>query len=479
MSSEIHVTVPGATEALGFEDTVRLGRAQSNGIVVDHEYVSGEHLELRRTGDDWEVVDIGSTNGTFIDGERITRSSLGAHTAIRLGHPGGPELVVTIPALETGSEATLVVPKGELVSRYLGEEDPEDMSERTRVLRATLQEHREQETRVWSKRMRQMRYVVIALLLFAGGAAGLAWWQGRRVEAQRQAAAELFYTIKGLELDLRRLEATAGPDPSARERQERLEAQYEDLLTTLGIYSDGTPEEVQLIYRTVHRLGESEVTVPREFVDEVLRYISEWNPADLEASLERATAGDYGPTVADILLENGLPREFFYLALQESKLDPEAIGPSTRYGVPKGMWQLIPSTAEAYGLRLGPLQGERQVDPADERHDVARATAAAASYLADIYETDAQASGLLVMAAYNMGEPRLLSMVRSMPESPAERNFWSLIENHGDQIPTETYNYVYRIVSAAVIGQNPELFGFDFEPPFGGAPTVSADDSEN
>lgn len=477
MSHEIHVVVPGGAEKLRFEEAVRLGRAETNGIVVDHEYVSGVHLELRPTADGWEVVDSGSTNGTFINGERITRAVLGAHNAIRLGHPAGPELVVMVQGLE--ADTTLVVPKGELVSRYLGEDDPEDMSERTRVLRATLQEHKEQETRVWLKRTRQMRIVVIALLLFGGGAAGLAWWQGRRVEAQRLAAAELFYTIKGLELDLRRLEAASGPDPSLRERQERLEAQYEDLMTTLGIYSDGTPEEVQLIYRTVHRLGESEVTVPREFVDEVLRYIGEWNPADLEASLQRATANDFGPTVADILLDNGLPREFFYLALQESKLDPEAIGPSTRYGVPKGMWQLIPSTAEAYGLRLGPLQGERQVDPADERHDVAKATAAAARYLSDIYETDAQASGLLVMAAYNLGEPRLLSMVRSLPESPSERNFWTLIETHGEEIPTETYNYVYRIVSAAVIGQDPELFGFDFDPPFTGTATGSADDNEN
>jgi hypothetical protein len=479
MSNEIHVLVSGVTGTLRFQDTVRLGRAETNEIVVDDDYVSGTHLELRRTAEGWEAIDLGSTNGTFMDGRRVDRTDLGAHTAIRLGHPAGPELVVMIPGLEAESEATLVVPAGELVSRYIGEAEPEDMSERTRVVRATLQAHKDQEARVWLKRTRQMRIVVVVLLLFGGGAAGLAWLQGRRVQAQRRAAAELFYTMKSLELDLRRLEAATGPDPAVRERQQRLEAQYEDLLTTLGIYSDRTPEEVQLIYRTVHRLGESEVTVPREFVDEVLRYIGDWKAADLEAGLGRAAAGDMAPTVGEILLEHGLPREFLFLALQESKLDPDAIGPSTRYGVPKGMWQMIPATAEAYGLRLGPLQGERQVDPADERHDVAKATAAAARYLADIYETDAQASGLLVMAAYNLGEPRLLGMVRSMPESPRERNFWALIENHGDQIPKETYDYVYRIISAAVIGQDPELFGFTFDPAFGDVPVPAAADTGN
>ena len=72
------------------------------------------------------------------------------------------------------------------------------------------------------------------------------------------------------------------------------------------------------------------------------------------------------------------------------------------------------------------------------------------------------------MAAYNLGEPRLLRLLRSMPESPSERNFWALLEQHRDEIPAETYDYVYRITAAAVIGANPQLFGFDFAPPLAG-----------
>jgi len=242
------------------------------------------------------------------------------------------------------------------------------------------------------------------------------------------------------------------------------------LVQTLGIYSDRTPEDVKLIYRTVHRLGESEATVPRGFVDEVLKFIRQWKSADLEASLARANTQGLGARMSGILLTHNLPREFFYLALQESKLDTRAIGPSTRFGVPKGLWQLIPPTAEAYGLRLGPLQGERKFDPSDDRHDVTKATTAAARYLEDIYTTDAQASGLLVMASYNMGETRLRSLIRTLPESPADRNFWALLEKHRKDIPTETYNYVFRVVSAAVIGANPRLFGFDFDPPLGSLP---------
>jgi hypothetical protein len=471
VSEEIQIEIPGEVEPRVFSDIVRLGRAVDNELAIDDEFVSSAHLEFRPTESGWELVDLGSRNGTFVDGERIRSRTLQHETLVRLGHPGGLELRVTVPGLAPdpglapARDQTSVVPAPVLVDRYIGKSAPKDMSERTRVLRAALHEHEKKQTRRWMNRTRHLRIAVGVLLAVSLGVGALATVQASRVRAQREAATSLFHTIKELELDIRRLEAVAGPDPSVRERQERLEAQYQDLLTTLGIYSDRTPDKVQLIYRTVHRLGESEATVPREFIDEVLRYVDGWTEADLQAGLSRADAQELGPLVARILLEHNLPREFFYLALQESKLDAEAIGPSTRYGVPKGLWQMIPSTAEAYGLQLGPLQGERQVDPADERHDVAKATEAAARYLSDIYETDAQASGLLVMAAYNLGEPRLLRLLRSLPESPSERNFWALLEQHRDEIPAETYDYVYRITAAAVIGADPQLFGFDFAPP--------------
>jgi len=102
-------------------------------------------------------------------------------------------------------------------------------------------------------------------------------------------------------------------------------------------------------------------------------------------------------------------------------------------------------------------------DPKDERFDFRKATMAAASYLRDIYTTEAQASGLLVMASYNWGEHRVRKLIQKMPENPRQRNFWELIKKH--KIPEETYKYVYYIFSAAVIGENPRLFGFDFDNP--------------
>ena len=472
MSPEIHVVIPGGTTVLRFTETVRLGRAESNGIVVIDPVVSKEHLELRRTGDAWEVIDLGSTNGTFIDGKPMTTAAVGAAMTLQLGD-GGPEVRLTVPDFET-RELTFKARPTAIVDRYFSAEEPENMSPHTQMVRVAVQERRTMEMQTWTKRVHKYRVAVGLLIALSAGAAATAVWQARRVDALRESAGAVFGTIKSLDLDLRRIEAKNGPDKSIAERRARLERQYNDLLKTLGIYGSRTPADVQLIYRTVHRLGESEATIPRDFVDEVRKYIAKWKAEDIRPFLTRAAAKDMGPRVAGIMRQHNLPPEFFYLALQESRLNPRAIGPQTRFGVPKGLWQFIPPTAQTYGLKLGPLQGERTFDPADDRHDIAKASTAAARYLEDLYTTDAQASGLLVMASYNMGEPRLRKLIRTMPESPADRNFWALLKKHRKEIPTETYDYVFRVLSAAVIGADPRLFGYDMDPVFGG-PVDSAD----
>ena len=56
-------------------------------------------------------------------------------------------------------------------------------------------------------------------------------------------------------------------------------------------------------------------------------------------------------------------------------------------------------------------------------------------------------------------------LVRSMPNNPRERNFWKLLKLYRSKIPDETYGYVFYIVSAAVIGENPKLFGMNIDNP--------------
>ena len=50
---------------------IRIGRAPNSDFVIDDDYVSSQHAKLQRTDEGWIIQDLNSTNGTFVDGERI------------------------------------------------------------------------------------------------------------------------------------------------------------------------------------------------------------------------------------------------------------------------------------------------------------------------------------------------------------------------------------------------------------------------
>ena len=52
--------------------SIQIGRGPQNDVRLSDPTVSGAHATLVLRGDVWHLVDVGSTNGTFIDGVRIT-----------------------------------------------------------------------------------------------------------------------------------------------------------------------------------------------------------------------------------------------------------------------------------------------------------------------------------------------------------------------------------------------------------------------
>jgi hypothetical protein len=50
---------------------LRIGRDPANGLRLSHETVSRVHAELRRQGGMWVLRDLGSTNGTSVNGRRV------------------------------------------------------------------------------------------------------------------------------------------------------------------------------------------------------------------------------------------------------------------------------------------------------------------------------------------------------------------------------------------------------------------------
>jgi pSer/pThr/pTyr-binding forkhead associated (FHA) protein len=65
---------------------VNIGRGDFNDLVIPEPSVSASHAKLQRREGIWVIADLGSTNGTFVDGERIAdETPLGPGSTIRFG----------------------------------------------------------------------------------------------------------------------------------------------------------------------------------------------------------------------------------------------------------------------------------------------------------------------------------------------------------------------------------------------------------
>ncbi len=62
-----------------------LGRSKQCDIVVDDAGASRRHAEVRRDGEAWFAVDLGSTNGLYVNGERIDRIVLSNGDVLSIG----------------------------------------------------------------------------------------------------------------------------------------------------------------------------------------------------------------------------------------------------------------------------------------------------------------------------------------------------------------------------------------------------------
>ncbi len=160
--------------------------------------------------------------------------------------------------------------------------------------------------------------------------------------------------------------------------------------------------------------------------------------------------GRYEAMIARTLRQQGLPRALAYVAMIESSYDPTL---TSRVGA-AGLWQFMPHSGRAYGLRRDHW--------IDERRNPLRSTEAAARHLKELFRRFG--SWELALAAYNAGPGMVIAAMRKYNTN----DYWQLCRYEAG-LPWSTTLYVPKILAAAIVGGNRARFGFGEvqpDPPF-------------
>ena len=80
-------SIPVRSWSFEDEQVIRIGRATENQVVLFSAVVSRRHIELRRTGLTWELINLGA-NGTYLDGKPIAKVPVVDGLIVHLAHSG-------------------------------------------------------------------------------------------------------------------------------------------------------------------------------------------------------------------------------------------------------------------------------------------------------------------------------------------------------------------------------------------------------
>lgn len=194
-------------------------------------------------------------------------------------------------------------------------------------------------------------------------------------------------------------------------------------------------EKIVVIPKSVFFAGEKIPLDNKKVASKLQREIqilSYWNNSSV-LLLQRANY--WLPQIRPILKQYGVPDDFKYLAVVESKLmnveSPQQAG---------GFWQILPSTGRHYGLEIN--------DEVDERYHPIKATHAACRYFKESHRIFGNWTS--VAASYNAGMGRVLQAMKRQQH----KSYYKL------KLNDETSRYIYRASALKQLIEQPKKFGY-------------------
>jgi soluble lytic murein transglycosylase-like protein len=448
------------------KSVTRIGRSPDNDVVVDGAdaaTVSLYHTQISRQADRFEVRDLASTNGTWVNGERVERAEISPPGIVQLGQHG-PEFALVQEESGAGlldrtveisassipfagaAPAPSPAPHENLIAMAVA---------RARRMRAhgaggqtmsIMREVVEQALRHTHRRFRRIAIAMLAALLAVAGAGG---WKIVQMNREKHA---IDAQIGKLEKELQTAQQGAETGRLLNQLDE-YQDQAESLQRSLLYRFSAVNQQGDFVTRELHAVmaefGAEAYSIPPDFIERVNHYIEQdQGPDRPNVAGALAQSGQAIRTIREILTKAQLPPDLAYIPIVESALSSS---PQSSAGA-AGPWQFTVVTARALGLRV-----DAQVD---QRKDLVLSTQASCKYLRDlILEFGTGSSVMLALAAYNGGAAKVKQAVMRTVENPIQqRNFWYLYRTRA--LPLETREYVPKVFAAILIGRAPQHFGF-------------------
>jgi len=489
----------GTTVSHGREP-VRIGRSASAELRFDGTQdigVSGHHAQIVFERGSYFLLDTGSTNGTLVNGRRVTRQELKTGDRVCFGAAGGPEADIEIDtghaAPAATAEHTVAMTHGAAAPAYDAQQDAERLARALKAGATDTSAHRvadEAAREVAESRARaggqssgdtviilgqamnkatqavstraNIRWgkVLAAVggvaLLVIGVLSGVVFLQQREIDGLVASKASIDGQIRAiqehmkLETDPARLAALedklATLTGSAQDTLKELQRKDEGRAAQLAAGGDELDREIRKI---LAKFNASTYAIPPIFRERLQHHIDELS----SAGNRRAMYGrklQYWPAILKEFGALGLPEEMAYIAWVESGFDPEAQSPAGA----TGLWQMTTTTAQSLGLNVG--------GGMDERLDPDKQTKAAALHLARLLSEFGEDSFMLVLASYNRGENGVRRALRQVAQEAGgfrkdKRDFWHLYRLK--LLPEETREYVPKVLAAAIVAGNARKYG--------------------
>jgi len=443
-------------------EVIVLGRDPKCDIVpqgAEAAFVSTRHAEIRHTGAGYRIRDLGSTNGTFINGVRIKDTAIEPGSSIQLGTSGPIYRFEPMAEESIDLGATLTSPAPKQSSAQLADPDHDALvSEAVRDVRNARDLGHSGQTTVIMRRMldvalaksgqkhrRTIRLLATALVLVIAGSAWRIWVLHNEKRDIDHEIAAIESEIEQGGLQDKEIEALVETLNGYQADAQRLQQSMFFRLGPEGRQEAFIESEIRAL---LAEFGAEQYSIPPEFTAQTKQYLERYQTTD-RALVERALGSRRQEleTMRAIFTGMNLPPDLVYMVVVESAFITQSL--SSRGAA--GLWQFTPATARAYGLHV---DGE-----ADERYDLEKSTRAAGRYVRElILDFGAGSSVMLALAAYNLGPGKVKRAVRKVHDPIKQRNFWYLYRVRA--LPRETRQYVPKIIAGIIVGRNLDRFGF-------------------